>query len=159
MKQYTVTGMSCAASASAASASPRACCMRSNPCTPTRSAPSCRRMISQDCIPPLPAVCSRPKRSAIPPSARPHRVYGVWSGIRTSRRRQNQKMNCRKMKRAPKREFRCSFVIILCDTHCLAMVHAVYTVRQGRTPGHLPLPFGQFTLPHPAVKIIDNRNP
>ena len=21
------------------------------------------------------------------------------------------------------------------------------------------LPFGQFTLPHPAVKIIDNRNP
>ena len=119
MKQYTVTGMSCAASASAASASPRACCTRSNPCTPTRSAPSCKRMISQDCIPPLPAVCSRLKRSAIPPSARPHRVYGVWSGIRTSQRRQNQKMNCRKMKRAPKREFRCSFVIILCDTHCL----------------------------------------
>ena len=129
MKQYTVTGMSCAASASAASASPRACCTRSSPCTPTRSAPSCRRMISQDCILPLPAVCSRPKRSAIPPSARLHRVYGVWSGIRTSRRRQNQKMNCRKMKRAPKREFRCSFIIILCDTHCLAMVHAVYTVR------------------------------
>ena len=36
-----------------------------------------RRMISQDCIPPLPAVCSRPKRSVIPSSARPHRVYGV----------------------------------------------------------------------------------
>ena len=48
MKQYTVTGMSCAASASAASASPRACCTRLSPCTPTRSAPSCRRMISQD---------------------------------------------------------------------------------------------------------------
>ena len=139
MKQYTVTGMSCAASASAANASPRACCMRLSPCMPTRSAPSCRRMISQDCIPPLPAVCSRLKRSAIPPSARPHRVYGVWSGIHTAQRRQNQKTNCRKMKRAPKREFRCSFVIILCDTHCLAMVHAVYTVRQGRTPGHLLL--------------------
>ena len=31
------------------------------------------------------------------------------------------------------------------------------TVRRGRTPGHFLLPFGQFTLPHPAVKIIDNR--
>ena len=33
------------------------------------------------------------------------------------------------------------------------------TVRRGRTLGHFLLPFGQFTLPHPAVKIIDNRNP
>ena len=30
---------------------------------------------------------------------------------------------------------------------------------EGRTLGHFLLPFGQFTLPHPAVKIIDNRNP
>lgn len=50
--------------------------------------------LARTAYPPLPAVCSRPKRSAIPPSARPHRVYGVWSGIRTSQRRQNQKMNC-----------------------------------------------------------------
>ena len=146
MKQYTVTGMSCAASASAASASPRACCTRSSPCTPTRSAPSCRRMISQDCIPPLPAVCSRPKRSAIPSSARPHRVYGVWSGIRTSRRRQNQKMNSQKMKKTPKRKFRCFFVAIVCHVHCLSIVQMIYTVRRGRPPGHLLLPFGQFTL-------------
>ena len=27
------------------------------------------------------------------------------------------------------------------------------TVRRGRTPGHLLLPFGQFTLPHPTVNI------
>ena len=33
------------------------------------------------------------------------------------------------------------------------------TVRRGRTPGHFLLPFGQFTLPHHVVKIIDNRNP
>ena len=66
-------------------------------------------------------------------------LLGVETNITGWQRRQNQKMNCRKMKRAPKRKFRCSFVIILCDTHCLAMVHAVYTVRQGRTPGHLLL--------------------
>ncbi len=35
----------------------------------------------------------------------------------------------------------------------------IQTVRRGRTPGHFLLPFGQVTLPHHAVKIIDNRNP
>ena len=72
--------------------------------------------------------------------------------IRTSQRRQNQKMNCRKMKRAPKREFRCSFVIILCDTHCLAMVHVVYTVRQGRTPKLLAALLQSPA--HPTVKSV-----
>ena len=36
------------------------------------------------------------------------------------------------------------------------------TVRRGRTPGHLLLPFGQFTLPHPTIwrymTIIPDKN-
>ena len=52
------------------------------------------------------------------------------------------------------------FVIILCDTHCLAMVHAVYTVRQRsypKAPSLAALP--QFTLPHPTVKSVIKMKP
>ena len=84
------SGMSCAASASAASASPRACCTRLSPCTPTRTAPSCRRMISQDRRPPLlPYAADRKSRPAF--RLRQDRTDLRCGRIRTSRRRQNQK--------------------------------------------------------------------
>ncbi|WP_418375257.1 hypothetical protein, partial [Agathobaculum sp.] len=38
----------------------------------------------------------------------------------------------------------------------------LHAVRRGRTPGHLLLPFGQFTLPHPTIwrymTIIPDKN-
>ena len=98
-RELASSGMSCAASASAASASPRACCMRSSPCTPTRSAPSCRR---DDLAGLHTAVACRMQ----PTEKVSYTAFGktapmctiVWSGIRTSRRRQNLKMNYRKIK-------------------------------------------------------------
>ena len=45
-------------------------------------------------------------------------------------------------------EFTC---VIFIWFRCLECCVAVYTVRRGRTPGHLLLPFGQFTLSHPTV--------
>ena len=45
-------------------------------------------------------------------------------------------------------EFTC---VIFIWFRCLECCVAVYTVRRGRTPGHLLLPFGQFTLAHPTV--------
>ena len=40
-------------------------------------------------------------------------------------------MNSQKMKKTPKRKFRCFFVAIVCHVHCLSIVQMIYTVLAG----------------------------